>query len=160
MQVQGEVRIAQPKPGLAAEPLQRLHEPPGLVLAAPSGDRVGDFGQRVRERVHVGRDVQTPVFEVVAGVDHEYDIPGGQQLGKAEGELRPAHTAGQRQYGHRNRSSLSGRGMADAGCSDPSAWSPRINAAGVRSVVSPMASVAALAKLSARLIKVTLSSRP
>ena len=49
--------------------------------------------ERVHQRVDVGRYVQSEVFEVVAGVDDERELVGGEVLRQAERELRAADAA-------------------------------------------------------------------
>ena len=158
--VQGEILVTESEPRLAAELRERLHEVPRLVGATPAGLGVGGPGQRVGQRVHVGADVEAQVVEIVARVDDENEFVRIENAGQPERQLGAADTAGECQHGHRNRSSSKGRTIMPALSSVSLAGNPRTSAAGVRSVVSPMASVAAAAMLSARLTNVTLSSRP
>ena len=58
--------------------------------------------------------MQAKVLEVVAGVDDERKLVGGQQFGEAKRQLRPADAAAEGEHGHRNRSSSSGLTMAFA----------------------------------------------
>ena len=68
LHVGGEIPVAEPEPGLAAEVGERLQERPGLVRLAPAGDTIRDPGQRVHHRVEVRADTQSEMVEVVRGV--------------------------------------------------------------------------------------------
>ncbi len=94
LDVHREIEIPEVEPGFSAELLHRPHELPRLAAASPAGFCVGFAGQRVNERVDVGRDVQAEVFEVVAGVDDERDLVAGEQLCQSQRELRAAYAAG------------------------------------------------------------------
>src|SRR5262249_55634990 len=157
--------IAQVEPRLAAEFAQSVHELPRLSAAAPARFGVRLPGERVDERIDVRRHVQAEVLEIVAGVDDERDLVGRQELRETQCKLRAADPGGDRDeasLGHaqRNMSSSSGRMMSRAVCAWSSCGKPRTSATGMRSVVSPITSVAAVAMESARLIIVTFISRP
>src|SRR5260370_18737148 len=72
LDMQREIAIAEPKPVLAAERADALHEGPRLVTPAPAGGEIVDARESVGQRVDIGRDAQSKMFEIVAGVaDHE-----------------------------------------------------------------------------------------
>ncbi len=101
--VQREVVIAEAEPGLQAEPLCGVHEVPALVAPAPTGFEIGLSGERIDQRVHVRRNVEAEVFEVVSGVDDKPDLVGFQHLRETQRELGAANAAGEREYLHRGR---------------------------------------------------------
>ena len=68
-QVRREIAIAKVEPGLAVEAGERAQRVEALALKAPSGRRIGGAGERVDDRVEVGRDVKPVELLVVAGVD-------------------------------------------------------------------------------------------
>ena len=88
--VGGQVPVAEVEPGDPAEPLERLHDAPGLAGQAPPGLGVDGVGQRVDHRVEVRGDVQPVEHGVVAGVDD-----GGDPAGVARPRPSPA-AAGRR----------------------------------------------------------------
>jgi hypothetical protein len=53
LHVRGQVGIAEPEPGLAAQLLQRPHEGPGLVRASPAGLGIGDPRQGVEDSIEI-----------------------------------------------------------------------------------------------------------
>ena len=94
--VQGEISVPEPKPGLAAEIRQRPHERPRFSGAPPAGLRVRNTGQRVEDGVGVGTDAQPQVVEVVSGVADHGERSGGKDAVQAERELCAADASGQR----------------------------------------------------------------
>ena len=110
-EMEGEVLVAESEPIFAAEALGLGEHVPGFVGAAPAGLGVVDGGQAVEDGVDVGADGEAPVLEVVAGVDDDGQVAGGQRCLQAGREFGPADTAGEghdrgsvRQFGgHRTR---------------------------------------------------------
>src|SRR6202165_257276 len=58
LNTQRELASAEPKPVLAAERADAVHERPRLVTPAPAGGGIVDARESVGERVDVGRDAQ------------------------------------------------------------------------------------------------------
>ncbi len=54
----------------------RFHERPGLVVPAPAEFAVGQAGQRIGDRIDIGRDRQAEMLEIVAGVDDDQQVLG------------------------------------------------------------------------------------
>jgi hypothetical protein len=96
LDMQREIAIAEPKPVLAAERADAVHERPRLVTPAPTGGGIIDTRKSVGQRVDIGRDTQPKMLEIVAGVgDHEQFV-GRQQAAQAERQFGAADPAGQR----------------------------------------------------------------
>jgi hypothetical protein len=71
-----EITIAEPKPVLAAERADAVHERPGLVTSAPACDGIVDISENIGQRVDIWRDAQSKMLEIVAGVgDYEQFVP-------------------------------------------------------------------------------------
>ena len=95
-QVQPEVEVAQPEPGVGAPSSPRLLERPRRVAAhAPALLGVDPAGERVEHRVQVGRDVQPVRLEVVADVADDRDRRRIDHLDQALEEACAADTAGE-----------------------------------------------------------------
>ena len=116
LDVRREVAVAEPEPGLAAERLQRRHEGPGLVAPAPAALRMVEPGERVDQRVEVGRDREAEMLEIVAGIgdDGERAAARATRRGRAPAWRRRCRRTARRtrcdaRRRHRNRSSLAGR---------------------------------------------------
>src|ERR1700678_3008819 len=58
LDMQREIAIAEPKPVLAAERADAVHERPRLVPPAPAGGGIVDARENVGQRVDIGRDAQ------------------------------------------------------------------------------------------------------
>src|SRR5882757_443345 len=126
--MQRQIAIAEPKPVLAAERADTVHERPGLVTPAPAGGWIIDARENVGQRVDIGRDAQSKMLEIVAGVgDHEQFV-GWQDEARTESQFGAADPAGQRHdksFAHRNMSSAAGRKSSDALLSGPRHVRPR-----------------------------------
>ena len=150
--MQREIAIAEPKPVLAAERADAVHERPRLVTPAPAGDGIVDARERIGQRVDIGRDAQSKMLEIVAGVgDHEQFV-GRQDAAQTERQFRAADPAGQRHdksFAHRNMSSAAGRTSSDAALSGPRQVRPRTITTGWPSAPCPITSDAAAAISSA-----------
>jgi hypothetical protein len=72
----GQIAIAELKPALTAQTLERLHERPSLIAPSPASDRIGQSGQGVNHRIQVGRDAEAKMLEVIASVDDEGQLFG------------------------------------------------------------------------------------
>src|SRR4030095_6717709 len=94
--IDAQIAVPEPEPRLAAQLLEHAHEGPGLVATPPALLRVLAPGERVEERVEIGRHVQPEMNEIVAGVDHAGELPRRQYAVQPERELRAADAAGQR----------------------------------------------------------------
>ncbi|MNZ57135.1 hypothetical protein D3C78_751050 [compost metagenome] len=111
LDVHRQIGIAEPKPGLAAELAERLHETPGFVATTPAVFLVDQVGEGVDQGVDIGRYLQPEVFEIVAGVDDQLELAGRHQSSQTCRQFRAADAAGQCHQGspgHWNRSSLKG----------------------------------------------------
>src|SRR5271165_2077175 len=76
LDMQREIAVTEPKPVLTAERTDAVHERPRLVTPAPAGDRIVDASENIGQRVDIGRDAQSKMLEIVAGVrDHEQFVP-------------------------------------------------------------------------------------
>src|SRR5262245_7148925 len=62
LDMRSKVAIAELEPGLAAELLERRHEGPGLVTPAPAALAIVEAGERVHQRVEIGRDRQAEML--------------------------------------------------------------------------------------------------
>ena len=91
-----KIAVAEAEPGLAAQRTDRLHERPGLVAPAPAGRRIVEAGQRIDQRVDIGRDGQAEMLEIVAGVGDDQQIVRRQHAAQAQRQLGAADAAGQR----------------------------------------------------------------
>ena len=67
--MRGKVAIAKIEPGRAIEAGERAQRGKGFTLQAPSSQRIGSAGERVNDRIEIGRDVKAVELLVVAGVD-------------------------------------------------------------------------------------------
>src|SRR5580704_14019303 len=68
LDMEREITIAEPKPVLAAERADAVHERPGLVPPTPAGDGIVDISENIGQRVDIWRDAQSKMLEIVAGV--------------------------------------------------------------------------------------------
>src|SRR5581483_10798316 len=152
LDMQGEIAVTEPKPVLAAERADAIHERPRLVAPAPAGDGIVDAGENVGQRVDIGRDAEAKMLEIIAGVgDHEQPV-GRQDAAQTEHQLGAADPAGQRHdqsSAHRNRSSAAGRTSSEAALSGPRHARPRTITTGWPSAPCPITSEAAAAISSA-----------
>ncbi len=73
-EVEPEVEVAELEPVLAAELADGLERAPGLVRAPPAALLVVQPGERVEDRVEIGRDVQAEHLDVVADVADHRDV--------------------------------------------------------------------------------------
>ena len=62
-------------------------------MAAPTEFAVGEPGQRIGHGVDVGRNRQTQMLEIVAGIDDDQQILGRHDARQAERELGAARYA-------------------------------------------------------------------
>src|SRR3979490_1786069 len=136
-----EIAIAEPKPVLAAERADAVHERPGLVTPAPAGGGIVDSRENIGQRVDVGRDTQSKMLEIVAGVgDHEQFV-GRQDAAQTERQFGAAYPTGERHdlpLAHRNMSSAAGRTSSDAALSGPCHVRPRTTTTGWPSEPCPI----------------------
>src|SRR3984885_4811761 len=150
--MQGEIAIAEPKPVLAAERADRVHERPRLVTPAPAGGGIVETSENIGQRVDIGRDAEAKMLEIVAGVgDHEQFV-GRQDEAQTERQFGAADPAGQRHdksFAHRKMSSAAGRTSSDAPLSGPRHVRPRTITTGWPSAPCPITSDAAAAISSA-----------
>ena len=98
-EVEAEVTIAELKPRLrVAERLRSVESVPGLPAAAPAALFVVDVGERVDDRVEVGRDVQPEELGVVADVPDHRHLARPDEVDEAADEPRTADAA--REHDH------------------------------------------------------------
>ena len=150
--MQREIAIAEPKPVLAAERTDAVHERPRLVTPTPAGHGIVNIREDIGQRVDIGRNAQSKMLEIVAGIrDHEQFV-GRQDAAQTERQFGAADPAGQRHdksLAHRNISSSAGRTSPDAGLSGPRHVRPRTITTGWPSAPCPITSDAAAAISSA-----------
>ena len=75
LDMEGEIAIAQSEPGLPAQRLERRHEVPALIAAAPAQLAIGEAGERIENRVDIGRDGEAQMLEIIAGIHDEREVP-------------------------------------------------------------------------------------
>ena len=92
-EVQADVAVAEPEPGLAAELRDRLERLPRLAGAAPAALLVGEPRQRVEDAVEVGRDPQAQHLEVVRDVADDGDVVRIDDTEQPAQEPRPTDAA-------------------------------------------------------------------
>jgi hypothetical protein len=92
-QVGGQVAIAEPEPALAPEAGQFLHDRPALSHDAPAGLPIVHAGQRVRDGVQVGTDMETVQDRVVTHVDDRGQGGRGDDLDEAGKHAGGSNTA-------------------------------------------------------------------
>src|SRR5947209_8969906 len=155
-----KISVAELEPGFAAQRLERRHEGPGFVTPAPSEFRVVNAGERIKERVDIGRNREAEMLEIVAGIGDDGQLSRGQNAIETEGQLGAADPARQRQHAHRKRSCSAGRIKAAPGASGADQRSPRTSTIGTASSACPINSPAAAAISSAKPVSVTSNSRP
>src|SRR5262249_48769889 len=129
-----------------------VHERPRLVAPAPAGDGIVEAGENIGQRVDVGRNAQSQMLEIVAGIGDNQQFLGRQDAAQTEREFRAADPAGQRHdesFAHRNMSSAAGRTSSDAALSGPRQVRPRTITTGWPSAPCPITSDAAAAISSA-----------
>src|SRR5439155_23936958 len=66
-----EIAVAEAEPGLAAERFEGGHEGPRLAAPAPAELQVVVPRQGVEQRVEIGRDRQTEMLEIIAGIGND-----------------------------------------------------------------------------------------
>src|SRR5882672_3736746 len=150
--MQRQITIAEPKPFLAAERADAVHERPRLVTPAPAGGGIVDACESIGQRVDIRRDAQSKMLEIVARVgDHEQFV-GRQDATQTERQFGTADPAGQRHdksFAHLNMSSAAGRTSSDAPLSGLRHVRPRTTTTGWPSALCPITSDAAAAISSA-----------
>ena len=160
----GEIAVAEPEPGFAAERLERGHEGPGLVAPPPAPLRIVESGERVHDGVEIGRNRQAQMLEVVAGIGHHHEIGARHDPAQPERKLGAADAAGQRDDEalagvrdgvHRNKSSSGARISVAAGVGGPDQARPCTSTTGCASSDCPISGDAALAISSANPVWVT-----
>src|SRR5207302_7695792 len=150
--MQGRSAIPGPQPVVAAEGADAVHERPRLVTRAPASGRIIDARESVGQRVDIGRDAQSKMLEIVAGVGDDEQLVGWQDEAQTEGQFGAADPAGQchhKSFVHRNMSSAAGRTSSDAPLSGPRHVRPRTTTMGWPSAPCPITSDAAAAISSA-----------
>src|SRR5947209_10935811 len=150
--MQREIAIAEPKPVLAAERANTVHVRPRLVTPAPAGHGIVETSENIGQRVDVGRDAQSKMLEIVAGVSDHEQLVGRQHPAQTERQFRAADPTGQRHddsFAHRNISSTAGRTSSDAVLLRPRHVRPRTTTTGRPSAPWPITSEAAAAISSA-----------
>ena len=151
MQVQGDVAIAELKPGVEPERLPLSLHLPRLVRASPSLLHVRNARERIQHRIEIRTNGQAPMLEVIAGIDDDVERARRETLLQTIGELRPADPSAKRDdvshADYRNRSSAIGRSRSAARADSrrQAAGTPRASTTGRPSAPSPMSSVAAQA---------------
>src|SRR3954469_16058233 len=156
--MQREIAIAEPKPVLAAERADGVHERPRLVTPAPAGDGIVETSENIGQRVDIGRDAKSKMLEIVAGVGDHKQFVGRQDATETERQFCAADPAGERNDqspAHRNMSSAAGRTSSEAALSGPCHVRPRTITTGWPSAPCPITSDAAAAISSAYPVMLT-----
>ena len=99
-EVEPQVEVAELEPGLAAEPADRLERAPGLLRAPPAALLVVQSGERVEDRVEIGRDVKPEHLDVVADVADHRDVTRIAGVDQPPDESRAANAARQNDDPH------------------------------------------------------------
>ncbi len=83
-EVEPQVAIAELEPGGCPEPREHRGARPGLIRDPPACLLVGEAGERVQQRVQVGRDGQPVELQVIARVPDDGEVqacgPGGDAV--------------------------------------------------------------------------------
>ena len=95
-EMRAEISIAELEPGWPAESGDRLERPEGLAAKAPAALAIRETGERVHHRVDVGRDEETEVLEVVAGVDDDGQLLGAERRRESVDQASAADAARER----------------------------------------------------------------
>src|SRR5262249_40649555 len=75
-QVRRQVAVAELEPGRLAEPAEGTEAGERLAGKPPAPLRIGAAGERVEDRVQIGRDVEPEELLVVPGVADDDEAPG------------------------------------------------------------------------------------
>src|ERR1043166_1174800 len=165
----GEVAVAELEPSLAAERRQRRHEGPSFLAPPPALLRIAHAGERVHERVEIGRNSEPKMLEVVARVGDDNQPLRRHDAAQAQRKLGAADPAGKRHHGaigiardppHRNKSSSGGRTSVRPALAGAFHARPRTSTTGIPSAAWPMTSEAAAATSSAKPTMVVCNVRP
>ena len=103
----GEVFVAEVEPAVRAVSVQPFQRVESLARDAPARLRVGQAGERVHHRVHIGRHMKAVKLLVVARIDHDGKVGRRQNPGQPKRQLSAAHAARKREIVHEAHS-LSG----------------------------------------------------
>ncbi len=98
IQVRGQIHIAELKPGVGAQPPQRFQTSEAVAANAPAVLRIRQTGQRVGDRIEIGRDVQSVNLGIVGGVADDEDAFGRNYARQAIQKTRGAYSARQRHH--------------------------------------------------------------
>src|SRR6185437_9094761 len=99
-EMEPEVAVSELEPGLAPELLDRVARVPRLVCTPPAALLVAQAGERVEQRVEVGRDVEAVHLQVVADVRDHGNVARRDDLGQRLNEARAADAACQNGDSH------------------------------------------------------------
>ena len=133
-EMQPEIPVAELEPRLATEIADRLEGVPGLVGSPPASFLVVQVGERVEDRVEVGRDVEAEHLEVVADVPDHRHARGIHGVDEAAHEPRATDAAAQDDDVH------------DRSCSNSATVSTSSASAGTSSVTTSTPCEAACAR--------------
>ena len=92
--VRREVAVAESEPGRFAVLGESVHHRPRLVDQAPAALVIEAIGEHVHDGVVVGHHEQAVPLGVVAGVDDDRQVAGGEGRLEAVGELRATRPTG------------------------------------------------------------------
>src|ERR687897_1461534 len=90
-----EIPVAELEPRFASKIGDRLERVPGLAGSPPTSFLVVQAGERVQDRVEVGRDVEAENLEVVADVPDHRHTRGSHGIDEAAHEPRATDAAAQ-----------------------------------------------------------------
>ena len=91
----GEITIANVEPDGLSQLAHGLQTVEGVALHAPATFFAQEAGKNVSDRIKVGRDVQSPPFEIVPGIHDDCDFFGSDDLAEAIDELGASGAAGE-----------------------------------------------------------------
>ena len=95
MEMEGEIPVAEPEPGLTAEGRHRLEAVERLVAPAPPPVAIEAAGQSVGDRIEIGGDVEPPPLEIVPGVADDGEVRGIDHGGETPDQLGGSGAAGE-----------------------------------------------------------------
>ena len=92
-QVSGQVKVAQAEPRGLAEARHALKAAKAIVFNAPAALDAQRIGQRIKNGIDVGRDMQSPPLDVVASIDDDSEVLGRDNVVQALHQLRSPGSA-------------------------------------------------------------------
>ena len=91
----GEITVADMEPDGLSQLAHGLQTVKGVALDAPAALFAEQAGKDVGDGIQVGRDIQSPPFEIVPGIHDECEFFGSHDLTQAIDELGASGAAGE-----------------------------------------------------------------